>query len=303
MSSEILAAQIHEASKKYTIYVSFIILIAGILGHSILFVILTTVKKFRKNSTTFYLRAESIVNICQLLVSFSSWIAINAFDNDLTRTSPVWCKFREWFVKTCTLLSLSIVCFEALDQYLSTSHLTFIRQLSSIKLSRYLIIIAASFWNLHGIIFLIFFQISNEGLCRVLNFHVSIYISYVYYLILSGLLPIVIAIAFAALAYTNVRRLVRRQIGVVRRRLEKQLTAMILGRVAFLGASILPFVIDQIYSLEVKIAPNEYLHRALIDLFGSISFSLFYLNFAVKKTNECFMFIYRTKAKVCFLFL
>ena len=49
----------------------------------------------------------------------------------------------------------------------------------------------------------------------------------------NGLLPIFVSSLFSLLAYRNVRRIVRRQIPMDRRRLDQQLTAMIFMRVIF----------------------------------------------------------------------
>ncbi|CAF3676024.1 unnamed protein product [Rotaria socialis] len=49
---------------------------------------------------------------------------------------------------------------------------------------------------------------------------------------LVGMIPIVISALFSLLAYRNVRHIIRRQTPVFRRRLDRQLTAMILLRVS-----------------------------------------------------------------------
>ena len=57
------------------------------------------------------------------------------------------------------------------------------------------------------------------------------YATFFLYPVLEGLLPIVIASFFSLLAFRNVRRIVRRQLPIVRRRLDRQMTAMVLIRV------------------------------------------------------------------------
>ncbi|CAF0914743.1 unnamed protein product [Rotaria sp. Silwood1] len=280
MSAELKAQEILNVSKCYTICVSFIILFAGIFGHVIDILVFTSSKSFRKKQSAFYLTAESIVNCVHLLISFTSRIAINGFDNDLTQTSLVWCKLRQLFATTCTLLSLTIVCFAAIDQYLSTSYNPYLKQLSTLNLAHYLTYSAIIVWILHGIPFLVLMEIRPTYGCSSYNNGFNTYITYVYYLILTGFLPIVITSTFATLAYTNVRRIVRSQMPIIRRRLDRQLTAMILVRVAFLVAITLPYVIDRIYTIQVQIDQNDSIQKAIIQLVGAIAYSLFYLNYS-----------------------
>jgi hypothetical protein len=286
MLAEKTAQEILIASQQYTICVSFIILFAGIFGHIIDILVFTSSRPFRKTQSAFYLTAESIVNSIHLLVSFSSRIAINGFNNDLTQTSLAWCKIRNVFATSCTLLSLTIVCFAAIDQYLSTSYYPFLKELSTLKLAHRLTCTAIIIWTLHGIPFLVLIKIQPVVGCASESNGFTIYITYVYYLILTGFLPIAITSIFATLAYTNVRRIVRSQRAIFRRKLDKQLTAMILVRVAFLVVVTIPYVIQRICTIQIQLNDNDYIGKAIMQLIGAITVSLFYLNYSV-----CVMFI------------
>src|SRR5205085_4869252 len=94
-------------------------------------------------------------------------------------------------------------------------------------------------------------------------------------------LPITISTFSATLAYFNVRRIVRRQVPIVRRRLDRQLTAMVLTKVAFLVVTTLPFVIFRIYTLNRSIDPNDSVRLAIEQLLFTITSSLFFVNSAV----------------------
>jgi len=276
-----LEDKILTASQIYTISVSFIILFGGIFGHIIDILVFTSSKPFRKNQSAFYLTAESIVNCLHLLISFSSRIAITGFANDLTKTSIIWCKLRNAFGSSVTLLSLTIVCFAAIDQYLSTSYYPHLKQLSTLKLARCLIYSAIIIWTLHGISFLMLMKIESPHGCNAYNTEFINYITYVYYLILTGLLPITITSIFATLAYSNVRRIVQSRIPIFRRRLDRQLTAMILVRVVFLVAVTLPYVIYRIYAIKGPVHHYNSTQKAVLQLVGAIAFSFFYLNYSV----------------------
>ena len=269
------------ASQQYTVYVSFIILFSGLLGHFCNIIVLTRSKIFRGNPSAFYLIAESIVNLLQMLIPFTSRIAINGFAYDLTETSLLWCKARQISTQATTLVSLSIVCFASIDQYFSTSHRSYLRQMSTIALAQILISIAVIIWIAHGIPVGIFFKIQPITGCNIYNSNFINYIVYVYYLLLTGILPISVSTLFSVLAYRNVRRIIRRQIAIRRRKLDQQLTAMILARVTFLVILTVPYVLQRIYTLSVIIDEDNLIHKAIVQLIGAITISLFYLNYAV----------------------
>ncbi|CAF2140645.1 unnamed protein product [Rotaria magnacalcarata] len=64
-----------------------------------------------------------------------------------------------------------------------------------------------------------------------------------------------------------------------RRKLDRQLAAMIILRVLFLVATILPYAVQRSYTLST-LADDDLLERAIMQLIGTITFSLFYLNYA-----------------------
>ncbi|CAF5172864.1 unnamed protein product, partial [Rotaria magnacalcarata] len=123
------------------------------------------------------------------------------------------------------------------------------RRISSIQLARRLTLTAICIWIIHCIPYAIFYQIIPLNGCIITNTNLIHYYSYFYYPILHGLFPILTSCLFSLLAYRNVRHLVRRQLAVVRRRLDRQLTAMVFLRVIFFVLLLTPYTIYRIYSL------------------------------------------------------
>jgi len=197
------------------------------------------------------------------------------------QTSVVICKIRLFLAQGCTTLSLTIVCLAAFDQYLTTNHRPYLRQLSTLKLASYLVFSAAVIWILHGIPFIIFSIPIPYYQCYTLNEKFANYIKYMYYPILTGLLPIVISVIFATLAFSNVRRIVRRQLTVSRRKLDKQLTAMIFVRVAILVVVTLPYVIERMYILTIADTETISIKNAILSLLDGIILSIYNLNYSV----------------------
>jgi hypothetical protein len=122
MSSLLTAQAILAVTQQYTIYVSFIILFGGIIGNTLNIIVFSHLRIFRKNQSAFYLITESIVNCITLSIPFTFRIGINAFNYDPSQTSIVWCKLRQVLGQACALISFTIVCFAAVDQYFSTNH-------------------------------------------------------------------------------------------------------------------------------------------------------------------------------------
>ncbi|CAF0865419.1 unnamed protein product [Adineta steineri] len=104
-------------------------------------------------------------------------------------------------------------------------------------------------------------------------------------IVLGGFLPIVIASSFSALAYHNVRRIVRRQLPIVRRKLDKQITAMVLMRVIAFICLVLPYNAYRIYAINFptsRSVPMAYAVGRLIQaIFSSISNINFLINFYI----------------------
>ncbi|CAF3334510.1 unnamed protein product [Rotaria sp. Silwood2] len=283
MSSSLSTAQLlFYISQLFTIYVSFIILFAGIFGHITIIFILTRFKIFRGNPSAFFLITESSIDLLELTIILTSRIAINGFLNDLTQTSLVWCKLRAFFIQSLTLISLSIVCCAAIDQYLSTSYYAFLRQKSTIRTAKILTTITSAIWILHGSLAFIFFDIQSTLGCNIYTHDFVNYVTYVYYLILTGILPITISSFFSILAYQNVRRIIRRGMPIRRRKLDQQLTAMILARVSFLDAMTLPYVLQRIYTLAVPTNGSSSISQAIIQVIGTVFITFFHLNYAVR---------------------
>jgi hypothetical protein len=193
----------------------------------------------------------------------------------------VWCKLRNMLPHWCRLMLATIVCFVALDQYFSTNHQIYLRRLSSLKVARYQIFFAVCLCLLHTIPMAIFLQIRPPYGCIITNAVLTRYYSYFFYPILNGLFPILMSSLFSILAYRNVRRIVRRQIAVDRRRLDQQLTAMIFVRVIFFVFLQIGFAAYRIYALNVTIVPTNTLVYATQQWFQAITVSMVYFSHAV----------------------
>ena len=135
------------ATKEYTIYGYFTILLVGLIGNIANVIIFNNLKVFRKNQYAFYINVESMTNFALLIMALPFRVTEYAFAYDTTRLSLAWCKLRPTISHTLALMSFSVICFAAVDQYLSTNHQPWLRQLSTLKLARHLVLTALLLWN------------------------------------------------------------------------------------------------------------------------------------------------------------
>jgi hypothetical protein len=216
-----------------------------------------------------------------LLCTFCNQIPFALSGTDPGSTSLVWCKLRTVVGQTCRLITASMICFAAFDQFLSTNPRPYLRQWSTLSLARRLTIISICIWALHSIPFGIFYDIDPLLGCDVFNVGMKRYYAFFYYPILHGFLPIFMSSLFSLLAYRNVRRLVRRQIPIGRRRLDRQLTAMILIRVIFFIILLLPYTLYRIYMLNEHPQTDTFVF-AIEQLIYVIVVSLMNLSYCVR---------------------
>ena len=270
--SNLLAAM--QAFSSYSTYITFGL---GLIGSLLNIVVFTKLKIFRGNRCTFYLIVESIVDIVQLCQMFVNEIwkfSINGIEP--VTVSLVWCKLRTIFPQWLRLMLSVVVCSAAVDQFLSTNHIAYFRQLSSLKLARYQICFATCLCLLHTVPFGIFLEIRPLLGCIITNIGLINYSSFFFYPFLNGLFPIFMSSLFSILAYRNVRRIVRRQIRIDRRRLDQQMTAMIFIRVIFYVLLQLPFTMYRIYSLNLTVVKTDTVEYAIRQWLQAISLALVY---------------------------
>jgi hypothetical protein len=280
-----MSAQILNAATQFSLYSGLITFVLGVTGNGLNILVFTQLKLFRGNQCAFYLTVESISSFLFVLESGSVTILTSIYGDDATERSLFWCKFRYASGQTFVLITLSMVCFAAIDQFVSTNYRFNLRQMCTSKLAHYLTYIFICIWIVHSIIFSFAFDIQPSLGCAILNPIWVQYSTYFFYPVLIGLLPIIIASLFSILAYRNVRRIVRRQIPIVRRRLDQQMTAMVLMRVIICVCCVSPYLIYRIYGINSPIPRTEPMPYAIGRLIQAICLLFGNLNYTVKLSS------------------
>jgi len=170
-----------------------------------------------------------------------------------------------------------IVCFASIDQYLSTSYTDRLQRLSTLKLARYLVIYSLIAVLVYCIPVLIFWEIDPNIGCKTINLTFNYYLSVVHAYILFGVVPIIVSLTFSLLAYKNVRR-----------RLDRQLTAMVLLRCSLYIITTTIYVSIRTYLNFYSINYNDSLAVAINNLISMTATCIYNLNFSVVKLTVLF---------------
>ena len=284
MSSEASALSA-VGTKEFTIYFGVPILIIGVIGGVLNIIVFLSLKTFGQSACTFYLTIMSFVNIGQLIANLLSRIMMTGWGLHFTDSSPVYCKFRYYYLQVCGLTSYSCMCLATIDQFLATSRRHQWQQFLTIRRARFSSMLFCLVWLLHGIPAIIFFYPvasprTGTISCSFTNEIFQKYYTYFYTLTLMGLIPTSITVLFGCLAYRNVRQIPYRAVPLARRELDKQLTSMVLVQVVYNFIVMAPYISVQIilYTANFHIQSPNY-----IQLLSGIRITglLYYLYFAV----------------------
>ncbi|CAF1073410.1 unnamed protein product [Rotaria sordida] len=280
MSSLNIIELLRVITNKYQFYSSVVILFIGLIGNILIILMFNILRIFRGNQCAYYLKIESMANIGVLLAMLPSNIASYIIGRNPVHISVAWCKIQSMSSYSFGLYSLCTICFLAFDQYLSTNHRQHWRYISTLKLAYRLSFFNITIVLLHGILFLIFTQTGPLG-CTVYHPTVNAYFTFFYYPILSCVLPITISGLFSLLAYQNVRRIIRRQIPLMRRRLDRQMTAIALTRVMCIVSLGIPFIIWSLFRLNITYHADDHVEEAILNLSSVVIYSILYTNYAI----------------------
>ncbi|CAF1525566.1 unnamed protein product [Adineta steineri] len=281
MSSSSISDGILKFATQYSIYSGFIVFSFGVIGNVLNLVVFTQLKLFRTNRCTFYITIESISNLIYQFFSISLTMLITIYGDDATERSSIWCKLRYILGQTTVFTTFYMICLSVVDQFFSTNHRFNLRQMCTLKLGRYASFICICFAIIHSIALGSSYDIQPILGCVISNYVWVKYSTFFFYPILVGFLPIVIASSFSVLAYRNVRRIVRRQLPIVRRKLEKQITAMVLMRVIAFICLTLPYNAYRIYAINFPTPQSMRMAYAIGRLIQAILLSILTTNYII----------------------
>ena len=252
MSNASVVPSYFPTMQMYIININYAILTAGFIGNILNILVFTKLGIFRNNPSAHYFTMESIFDNIMALTYIVSQVLQRMYQADVGNLSLGWCKFRTFYIAICRPTIGFIICCEALDQFLSTHHQFRIRQKSTMKLARYFISIICCLCFIQSIPYLIYSEIKSGVGCTIINQVLLYYYTYFYNIVILGIVPILISSLWSLLAYRNVRHVVNLRIPIQRRKLDKQLTAMVFARVIVFIILLTPNTVFRVYITVLK---------------------------------------------------
>ncbi|CAF0942765.1 unnamed protein product [Adineta steineri] len=281
MSSSSISDGILKFATQYSLYTGCIMFSFGVIGNALNILVFTQLKLFRTNRCAFYITIESISNFIYQFLSISLTVLTSIYGDDATGRSAIWCKLRFILAQICALTTFYMICFSAVDQFFSTNHRYNLRQMCTLKLGRYFTFIFICFAIIHSVLLGSSYD-AQPTLGCVISDHIWVqYSAFFFYPVLTGFLPIAIASSFSILAYHNVRHIVRRQLPIVRRKLDQQMTAMVLMRVIVFVCFVSPYTAYRIYVTNFPTSRSMPMAYAIGRLIQAILTSVTMINFMI----------------------
>ena len=213
---------------QFDIYVGTTFLIAGISGN--LLNIAVFYKNNFRNPSGFILFCCSWASLAYILVGLLTRVIDGGFLLDWTATNMSWCRARFYLGHVSLFVSISYMCYAAIDQLFATSQKDRLRRLSNLVSARRATAGILIFWLLHHLPIPILAQhvpTASVGFaCNTLvNPYLKRYISYFTFPVLSAIAPIIFLAIVGGLTYRNVSML---QGTSIRQQAQRHLASMIL---------------------------------------------------------------------------
>lgn len=245
MSSTTFSTDLLQIVIKFTLYYGFPVYILGILGNLMNIVVFRGRRLFSNPCSQYFIA----ISISQLIFFNSILLTrLITFSNgyDLGRTNNILCKLRNYIFTFALGLTRQFLCLISIDRWWASKQNALLRQFSSKRTIRCLIIISTLFWILYSIHILIGYYASPIHVCSLL-----LNPNYAYFhgiqIIVCALTPFIIMLVFSLLTAHSIRKGHRRiaqtntSTGISHRRYEIQLIKISLLQVfVYLILSVLP---------------------------------------------------------------
>lgn len=259
----------------FVIIVGFLFFLIGISGNLLNLIIFKFIDI--KNPSIFLLFVSSIFNIIYLFDGLLTRILSVGFQIDPTRDNLIWCKTRTYIGQSCSLISLTCVCYAWFDQLLIISKKEKYRRLSNLKITKIILLIIILYWFIYMIPFSILAEHVSTGnntfVCNVYrNYYFNKYFSYFHQPILSSIIPILFILIISLFIHQNLNNL---RINQQRLRFQKNLIKMIFFQTISIIIQTIPYGFVSMY-LTLTSNVNKSLDRSAIESIILNISSIFY---------------------------
>ena len=199
MSTNILSrlVQINAELNRYELpFVLFIGLITNVIN-----LMIFSRRQLRENVCSLYFLCLSLIHLLFLLIMCSQTALTPWTGYNISSNLVIFCKIRQYLFDLLTSLTRHVICLISVDRWMITSSNVWIRQQSSLRLGRYLVVMSVIFWSLFNIHSLIEFNIISN-ICTT-SVSSKYFFFYSIYSIIITISPMILMIGFSMLTLRN----------------------------------------------------------------------------------------------------
>ncbi|CAF1301638.1 unnamed protein product [Adineta ricciae] len=267
-------------------YIPLVFLVLGTIGN-VLNILVFTRAALRKNPCSLYFISGSIVNFFSLYIGLITPF-LGLYNLDPTQFNPILCKLRFYLRYSTITLSTWFILLACIDRYLSTSARVHIRDWSSLRMAKRLILLS----TLIAFIFpytqtFYCYNISSRGVCIQIDTKCKSLNDILLLCCNSGLPPIFMAL-ISILTIKNVKHT---QNLVTTHRRDSQLIRILLIQVTVLILFSIPVTMQKLYSTATAYVMKSTLTTAIDSLLNQISIEISYIS------NSITFYIYSLTSK------
>ncbi|UJR31795.1 hypothetical protein I4U23_019272 [Adineta vaga] len=272
--------QLTAIGKGLNIYLGSFMLLAGLYGSSMNLWLFTR-HRYRKSPCSRFVIVSSIFDVIHLLVALFLRVLAEGFDFDPASWTTIGCQIRYYLITFSAYTSLGCRCLAVFDRYACTSRSINFRQWSSFKLAHRFLIINIVIWLCFALPNFLYFNLVPMGnpirlVCYIWNQKYYNYFAYFVNPVLYFALPLIIFISFTIETQKNLR-MMKKTSRI--KRLERQMTSMIVLQAMANSISSIPYGIQFVYSVIAHNAVKDKYRLAQEHLFLQITRLSYYINF------------------------
>ncbi|CAF1074133.1 unnamed protein product [Adineta ricciae] len=272
--------QLASIGRWLNIYLGSFMLIIGLLG-SLINLWLFTRHRYRKSPCSRFILTSSIFDMLHLIVALFLRVLAEGFDTDPASWSTAGCRIRYYLITFSAYTALGCRCLAVFDRYACTSRSISFRQWSSFKMAYRFIAINILIWACFSLPNFLFFNLVPMGtplrlVCYIWKQEYYNYFAYFVNPVLYFALPLVIFILFTILTQNNLR-MMKKSNRI--KRLERQMTSMIILQAISNSVSSIPYGVQFAYSVISHNAKKDAYRLAQEHLFLQITRLSYYINF------------------------
>ncbi|CAF1279528.1 unnamed protein product [Adineta steineri] len=255
--------QLQTAFRYPSLILGFTLLIGGVLGNILNIIAFIKVGNYKNNACSLYMFVRAFIDLYILLAGLATRILSTGFQMDLTLMNRVWCKTRFCIAEINSESTYILVCLQAVDAFICSSSSVIVRQKSSIRIARYLIVGTLCFCCVHEIPYFILQDLVISGgtpMCITTN---AIYAQYHTYVFALGIITITPIIVISISEFFTIRHMKTISVTRTLSSLTKQTISMALFQIVAVLVFNSPYAASLIYSLITTNVVKDTYRRAV----------------------------------------